>query len=173
MSKEENSMKPSYFCEFVSPIGLMFAEANEDGLLRLGFSDKQSPSASAKLNPGFALLQTCQKQLAEYYQGSRREFDLPLAAPGTDFQLQAWKALQTIPYGQTRSYAEQAASIGKATAVRAIGAANGRNPISIVVPCHRVMGKNGALTGYAGGVERKDWLIKHELSVLGVQPVSI
>jgi methylated-DNA-[protein]-cysteine S-methyltransferase len=101
-------------------------------------------------------------QLEEYFAGLRNEFDLPLAAAGTDFQTQVWHALTTIPYGETWSYQELANAIGNPKAVRAVGLANGKNPISIVVPCHRVIGKSGKLTGYAGGVERKQRLLALE-----------
>ena len=101
-------------------------------------------------------------QLGEYFAGSRMDFDLPLDAAGTAFQRSVWDALRAIPYGETRTYGEQARSIGAPTAVRAVGAANGRNPISIIVPCHRVLATNGSLTGYAGGVEAKRWLLGHE-----------
>jgi methylated-DNA-[protein]-cysteine S-methyltransferase len=102
------------------------------------------------------------RQLAEYFAGERTDFDLALAPKGTPFQLQAWTALRSIPYGETRSYAQQAGAIGRPAAVRAIGAANGRNPIGIVVPCHRVIGADGSLTGYGGGIERKQWLLGME-----------
>jgi methylated-DNA-[protein]-cysteine S-methyltransferase len=101
-------------------------------------------------------------QLDEYFAGARRTFALPLAAQGTAFQRAVWASLVEIPYGATRSYGELASALGKPSASRAVGAANGRNPISIVVPCHRVIGANGALTGYAGGEERKRWLLQHE-----------
>ncbi|MBE7189184.1 methylated-DNA--[protein]-cysteine S-methyltransferase [Jatrophihabitans endophyticus] len=101
-------------------------------------------------------------QLAEYFAGDRLEFDLPLDAAGTAFQHSVWEALRAIPYGETRTYGQQALAIGLPTAVRAVGAANGRNPISIIVPCHRVIGADGSLTGYGGGVEAKRWLLGHE-----------
>jgi methylated-DNA-[protein]-cysteine S-methyltransferase len=113
-------------------------------------------------------------QLREYLAGDRRDFDLTLrpSPPGTDFQRRAWEALRAIPYGETRTYAEQAAAIGAPTASRAIGAANGANPLPIVVPCHRVIGADGRLTGFAGGIPIKRWLLDHEgarpqLSLLG------
>lgn len=102
------------------------------------------------------------QQLSEYFQGSRRQFELPLNPNGTEFQRAAWQALTQIPFGQTRTYAQQAAAIGRPKAVRAVGAANGKNPISIVVPCHRVIGKNGSLTGFAGGIEVKRRLLELE-----------
>lgn len=101
-------------------------------------------------------------QLEEYFAGERRDFDLPLDPVGTDFQQSAWGELRKIPYGQTISYGEQARRLGDVRKSRAVGAANGRNPISIIVPCHRVVGSNGSLTGFAAGVEAKAWLLHHE-----------
>ncbi len=101
-------------------------------------------------------------QLAEYFAGKRRDFDVPLAASGTGFQQRVWRELAKIPYGETRSYGELARALGSPTASRAVGAANGKNPISILVPCHRVIAGSGALTGYAGGVAAKKWLLEHE-----------
>ncbi len=111
-------------------------------------------------------LDAAQTQLEQYFAGTRRTFDLDLDPVGTDFQLRAWNALRTIPYGQTLSYGEQATGIGAPGAARAVGAANGRNPLSIVVPCHRVVAASGALTGFAGGLDTKAWLIDHERAVL-------
>lgn len=108
------------------------------------------------------VLLECAAQLGTYFAGSSRSFNLPLRASGTAFQHDAWAGLCTIPYGETLSYGQQAALIGKPTAVRAIGAANGRNPISIIVPCHRVIGANGGLTGFGGGIATKAWLLCHE-----------
>jgi methylated-DNA-[protein]-cysteine S-methyltransferase len=108
------------------------------------------------------------QQLAEYFGGARREFDLPLSPSGTVFQKQVWAALLEIPYGQTTSYGALAADIGSPSASRAVGLANGQNPISIVVPCHRVVGANGALTGYGGGLPAKRWLLTHELTNAGL-----
>ena len=101
-------------------------------------------------------------QLREYFAGTRTSFDLPLAAPGTGFQQRVWAALHRIPFGETTTYGALAATLGSPAASRAVGAANGRNPLSIVVPCHRVIGASGALVGYAGGTERKRWLLSHE-----------
>jgi methylated-DNA-[protein]-cysteine S-methyltransferase len=107
-------------------------------------------------------------QLAEYFAGERRAFDLDLDPVGTEWQLRVWDALRRIPYGETASYGELAASVCTPAAARAVGAANARNPISIVVPCHRVVGASGLLTGYAGGVERKRWLLDHERGALAL-----
>ena len=105
-------------------------------------------------------------QLEEYFDGSRHDFELPLDLQGTEFQVAAWNALAEIPYGRTASYGEQAASIGRPKAVRAIGGANGRNPVAIVLPCHRIVGADGSLTGFGGGIAVKKWLLDHEQSML-------
>jgi methylated-DNA-[protein]-cysteine S-methyltransferase len=107
-------------------------------------------------------------QLHEYFRGERQSFDLPLAPHGTEFQQDVWRALQRIPYGETRSYSDIAREIGRPAAVRAVGAANGANPISIVIPCHRVVGSNGSLTGFGGGIETKRWLLALESRVAGL-----
>jgi methylated-DNA-[protein]-cysteine S-methyltransferase len=102
------------------------------------------------------------RQLEEYFAGKRRDFDLPLHLDGTEFQQRVWRVLTEIPYGETWSYGELAKRIGNPNASRAVGLANGRNPVSIVVPCHRVIGADGSLTGYGGGLQRKQWLLAHE-----------
>jgi len=112
-------------------------------------------------------------QLDAYFAGERTEFDLPLDLVGTEFQVAAWRALGRIPYGETRSYAQQANDIGRPTAVRAIGAANGRNPVSIVLPCHRVVGADGSLTGFAGGLDAKRFLLTLEQTVSGRAPATL
>jgi methylated-DNA-[protein]-cysteine S-methyltransferase len=108
------------------------------------------------------------EQLIEYFDGRRREFDVPLDPHGTEFQLSVWQVLRTIPYGTTITYGEQARALGDANKARAVGAANGRNPISVIVPCHRVVGGNGSLTGFAGGLDAKSWLLSHERATLAV-----
>jgi methylated-DNA-[protein]-cysteine S-methyltransferase len=115
------------------------------------------------------LVQT-ERQLGEYFAGTRTAFDLPLDPVGTDFQRRVWRALLTIPYGQTRSYADIARQVGSPAAVRAVGAANGRNPISIITPCHRVIGSTGQLTGFAGGLETKAYLLNLESPQRGLMP---
>ncbi len=109
-------------------------------------------------------------QLTSYFAGTLTTFSIPLQPAGTEFQLAAWNALTKIPFGETSTYARQAERIGKPTAVRAVGAANGRNPIPIIVPCHRVIGSNGTLTGFAGGLDAKRWLLDHERHVAGSSP---
>jgi methylated-DNA-[protein]-cysteine S-methyltransferase len=111
---------------------------------------------------GAGPLRNAAHQLAEYFGGDRREFDLPLRLQGTDFQRRVWRVLTEIPYGETWSYGQLAKRIDNPKGCRAVGMANGRNPISILVPCHRVIGANGSLTGYGGGVDRKRWLLAHE-----------
>lgn len=108
------------------------------------------------------------QQLREYFAGVRTEFDLPLDPRGTEFQLRVWEVLRTIPYGRTISYGEQARRLGDVNKSRAVGAANGRNPISIIVPCHRVVGSTGKLTGFAAGLDAKAWLLHHEQGVSGL-----
>ncbi len=121
--------------------------------------------------PADDLLRRARQQLEEYLAGERTEFDLPLDPVGTPFQQRAWAVLRTIPYGTTISYGEQARQLGAPTAARAVGAANGRNPLSVVVPCHRVTGADGRLTGFAGGLDAKAWLLDHEREVVLRRPV--
>jgi len=109
-----------------------------------------------------ASLSDCLSQLDEYFSGKRKEFSLPLAPEGTSFQKQVWQELQTIPFGEKRSYLDIALKLGDKNVTRAIGAANGKNPLAIIIPCHRVIGENGKLTGYAGGLWRKEWLLDFE-----------
>lgn len=149
-----------------SPLGQLRAFASDRGLRALLLPENDVDSyaldpepVERRDHPTFARLA---RQLDEYFAGTRRQFDLPLDLVGTEFQRLAWDALQTIPYGATRSYSQQATAIDRPKAVRAIGAANGRNPMSIVVPCHRVVGADGSLTGYAGGVDVKRFLLDHE-----------
>jgi len=152
--------------EISTPLGPMSAFASDRGLRALLF-EGSDPAAERVYGDGedgrgSEVLRACSEQLSAYFCGALRRFDLPLDPVGTDFQRQTWAALQQIPYGQTWSYAQQAASIGRPSAVRAIGAANGRNPLTIVVPCHRVIGRGGALTGFAGGLDRKRALLELE-----------
>ncbi len=150
-----------------SPIWEITVVANQDHLLLLEFSDsKQLPKKLSSFgtvehwsNP---LLDQTQKELEEYFSWTRKTFTIPLAPSGTDFQKKAWQALTKIPYGETRSYKEEAILAGNPKAVRAIGWANNKNPIVIIIPCHRVIGSDGNLVGYGGGIDRKIWLLKHE-----------
>ena len=150
-----------------SPIGELRIVVDDAGrLLRLGLPD---PTLANDPMPRSRAGDRCQhvvRQLAEYFAGERRTFDLELAPRGTPFQLRAWRALAAIPFGATRTYQQQAIAIGNGNAMRAVGGANGRNPIAIVVPCHRVIGKDGSLTGFGGGLSCKKWLLDHEAAVL-------
>ena len=146
-----------------SPIGPLTLVA-EDGVLAGLFMDDQRhrPDHSrfgAVDQNGFRAVE---EQLAAYFEGERTTFDVPLAMEGTAFQQRVWSALRDIPYGQTISYGELARAVGNPNASRAVGLANGRNPIGVIVPCHRVVGSTGSLTGYGGGIERKRWLLDHE-----------
>lgn len=150
---------------FLSPVGYLRLEADNDGLQSLLLN---SPPADelAVLTPSHPVLVLAHQQLQEYFSGSRYDFTVPLAMTGTEFQLAAWHALQTIPYGKTVSYKGIAEQIGRPKAMRAVGMANNRNPIAIIVPCHRVIGANGQLVGYGGGLGMKQWLLEHEKSYL-------
>ncbi|EJL6924957.1 methylated-DNA--[protein]-cysteine S-methyltransferase [Vibrio alginolyticus] len=157
----------TFYTEMPSPLGTVTIQSNAEGLLGIWFETcTTKPSVLGVRDEQHPVLRQAVTQLDEYFAGLRNEFDLPLAATGTDFQNQVWQALTTIPYGETWSYQDLANAIGNPKAVRAVGLANGKNPISIVVPCHRVIGKSGKLTGYAGGVERKQRLLALEQGTL-------
>ncbi|MEZ9761299.1 methylated-DNA--[protein]-cysteine S-methyltransferase [Vibrio splendidus] len=145
-----------------APIGKMIIVSNGVSLIEIDHVNHEELMTS---NPD-ELCQLAAKQLDEYFAGKRTSFDLPLEPKGTDFQRKAWVALTSIPYGETISYGEQAKRMDNPKAVRAVGGANGKNPFSIVVPCHRVIGANGTLTGYTGGMNRKEWLLDFERSVV-------
>ena len=154
-----------------TPIGVLTLVASPAGLREVWFPNKgeQSRRDGEQDDPSHPTLAAAAVQLGEYFDGTRQRFDLGLDPQGTPFQLAAWRGLTTIPYGETVSYGEQAARIGLAGKARAIGAANGQNPLPIVVPCHRVVGSNGALVGFGGGLETKAWLLHHERQVLGLE----
>ena len=151
------------YCYFESPIGPLLLAGDDDALSMIGF-----PQGAMRREPernwveDDAPFAAAKQQLQEYFDGRRHSFDLPLHLDGTEFQVRVLQELQRIPYGETTSYADIATRIGRPKAVRAVGAANGRNPIPIVVPCHRVIGKSGALTGFGGGLETKAALLRLE-----------
>ena len=151
-----------------SPVGTLRLIGSDAGLSAVIW-DGDEPGRVAFANTATdgdnSVLTRAARQITEYFAGLRTEFDLPLDLRGTPFQVKAWRALATIPFGETVSYSEQASRIGAPTAVRAIGAANGRNPVSIVLPCHRVIGANGSLTGFAGGLDAKRALLAFERRV--------
>ncbi|MGP1392173.1 MAG: methylated-DNA--[protein]-cysteine S-methyltransferase [Vibrio diabolicus] len=156
----------TFYTEMPSLLGTVTIQSNAEGLLGIWFETcTTKPSELGARDDQHPVLRQAVTQLNEYFSGLRNEFELPLAATGTDFQNQVWQALTTIPYGETWSYQDLANAIGNPKAVRAVGLANGKNPISIVVPCHRVIGKSGKLTGYAGGVERKQRLLALEQGI--------
>ncbi len=158
-----------YYRHVDSPVGPLLLAASDAGLHAIEFHASQHPvRRSDGWHPGdHPLLRAAEKQLREYFAGTRHTFDLPLAPAGTDFQQRVWQTLATIPYGQTISYAELAARINRAGASRAVGAANGRNPLPIVLPCHRVIGANGSLTGFGGGLPVKRFLLELEGALPG------
>ena len=131
----------------------LFIAEESEAICNVLFKDDKLPNGMEKAET--SLIKKAAKQLDEYFNGKRKVFDLPLVLHGTEFQIKTWEALKTIPYGETRSYGELAAMIGNPKACRAVGMANNRNPVSIIVPCHRVIGQNGDLTGYAGGLKLK------------------
>lgn len=141
---------------YKSEIGWIEIKGSEDAIISVLFVDAPK---TEEINP---VLESCKQQVHEYFEGTRRTFTVPLSAKGTEFQTTVWDALKTVPYGETASYSDIATKIGNPKAVRAIGNANSKNPISILVPCHRIIGKNKTLVGYAGGVWRKKWLLTHE-----------
>lgn len=153
---------------FESPIGMLHLVADGDALVELALPNAPVPAGTRGKSP---VLTAAAKQLREYFAGTRTAFDLPLAPRGTEFQRRVWHALLAIPHGATCSYVDIARAIGAPSASRAVGAANGKNPIAIIVPCHRVIGASGALTGYGGGLPTKRWLLAHERrgSVTGPQ----
>ncbi len=178
-SRQTPGSDPVLVRRIESPLGELTLKATQQGLVGIEFppSDEasqtpQPPADSVRLptdqpegagaDRASTILDRAAAQLGEYFAGVRKDFDLPLCPEGTEFQLAAWSALQTIPYGETWSYGQQATFMGRPTASRAVGAANGRNPLPIVVPCHRVVGANGSLTGFAGGIDTKAALLQLE-----------
>lgn len=159
-----DARRTTLFRHIDSPVGRLLLAASDDALVAIEFTDNRHP---VKRDGGWregdnAVLRETQRQLREYFGGVRQRFALPLAPRGTAFQCAVWDALATIPYGATWSYRDLAVRIGKTDATRAVGAANGRNPIPIVLPCHRVIGADGSLTGFGGGLPTKRFLLELE-----------
>jgi len=155
----------TYYSFWRSPIGRVLMISDGQALTGLYLENqKYHPTLDERWiqNNDLEIFQSAEKQLTEYFAGKRTDFDLAFKFDGTDFQREVWNQLSKIPFGETISYLELAQRIGRPKAVRAVGQANGRNPISIMVPCHRVVGMNGSLTGYGGGLVRKEYLLKHE-----------
>jgi methylated-DNA-[protein]-cysteine S-methyltransferase len=159
-----------YVCSLInSPVGRLKLVGSNDGLAAVLWQNDRPDRVRLAVESEDAthpILRESARQLAEYFAGQRKTFDLPLDPTGTAFQHSVWRALLTIPFGQTRSYQQIATQIGRPSAVRAVGAANGRNPLSIIAPCHRVIGSSGHLTGFAAGLDTKAYLLRLEGSLL-------
>lgn len=154
-----------YYTRMESPVGELLLTADDKALTGIYFEgghDRPAVDGESEERANHPVLKAARRQLEEYFAGRRKTFELPLAPQGTAFQRRVWKALASIPYGETQSYGEIARRIGSPKAVRAVGAANGANPIPVVLPCHRVIGANGSLTGYGGGLPRKQKLLALE-----------
>jgi methylated-DNA-[protein]-cysteine S-methyltransferase len=152
---------------YQSPIGTIHLQADEDALLLASFKDDVTIKKSTTISP---VLQNTLEQLNDYFNGNLKAFDLPLKLVGTSFQQTVWNELINIPFGQTITYLQLAKRLGNVKVIRAAASANGKNPIGILIPCHRVIGADGKLTGYAGGLQRKQWLLDHEAKFAG-QPL--
>lgn len=146
-----------YAEQFTSPLGLIEVTASDAGVLSVQFE-----AQAQHTNQPNRWTSACVEELKSYFEGSLLSFTVTLDQNGTEFQQQVWQALTEVPYGQTASYLDIAKRINNPKAIRAVGSANGRNPIAIIVPCHRIIGSNGTLTGYAGGLDKKSWLLAHE-----------
>ena len=165
MKKTHRSVNEAQAASVIeSPVGQLHLAATDEGLTHILFVDQMDCSPQVVTGTGAAqrILRETERQLDDYFVGRRRKFDLPLAPAGTEFQRAAWKALAEVPYGETISYAELARRMERPRAVRAVGAANGANPIPIILPCHRIIGADGTLTGYGGGLGRKRRLLSLE-----------
>lgn len=162
-------MPEVYTTYYHSPIGMLKISGTENYISEVSFYDKVQKTESKKKNLPPLIIQ-CVEQLIQYFQGARREFDLPIHQPGTKFQQSVWSEIITVPFGKTISYFELARKTGDTKAIRAVGSANGKNNVAIIIPCHRIIGANRELVGYAGGIWRKKWLLEHEAKLAyGVQ----
>ena len=158
LKTQKTSLESNAVIYYKTPIGTVKINGDEKGIQFISFLDKNKETS--KSIPSF--LKECVSQLDDYFAGTRTTFDLKLNLKGTEFQKKVWKELLTIPYNTTRTYLEQTKAIGDVKAIRAVASANGKNPIAIIIPCHRVIGSDGSLTGYASGLWRKKWLLDHE-----------
>ena len=150
-----------------SPLGPIRITADDFAINEVHFLEEaELSSMQMEQDPTHPLLRKCQKELSAFFDGSLTEFTVPVRQDGTEFQQNVWDELLKIPYGKTISYLDLSKRIGDVKAIRAVGTSNGKNKIAIIVPCHRVIGKNGSLTGYAGGLGRKQWLLEHEMKVM-------
>lgn len=154
-------MTDFYSVDYASPLGIMEITGTDEAIYDISFTDKEQHTYPLEANiPN--VLKTCYTQLDDYFKGERQTFSVPYLYEGTEFQEAVWHALTEVDYGQTASYLDIARAVGREKAVRAVGGTNGKNKLSIIVPCHRIIGANGKLTGYASGVWRKEWLLAHE-----------
>jgi len=163
--RTSDEKRPTFYTRMESPVGSLLLAGDSEGLRLVSFERGKRASsepAGAEWTPNAKLFAEAIRQLRAYFDGRLREFDLPLAMEGTEFQLRVWNALREIPYGETISYAQLAGRIGNPKAIRAVGSANGSNPIPIIVPCHRVIGNDGSLTGFGGGLPTKKKLLALE-----------
>ncbi len=149
--------------EYSSPVGILSIRHSDGFISELKFSEEQRHQVSLPRN---AFEELIYSELDDYFEGKRSGFSIPLKAAGTDFEQRVWEVVQNIPFGQTMSYSAVASELGDPNSVRAVGRANGRNPIPVLIPCHRVIGANQKLTGYSGGIGRKEWLLRHEGALL-------
>lgn len=154
-------MNKIYRADYESPIGTIEIAGNDQAVVSILFTDREKAEYPLEIGHPDAIKE-CWQQLDEYFKGERREFSFPYMMEGTNFQQRVWNALTSIPYASTGTYKDIASLIENEKAVRAVGTANGRNKLSIVLPCHRIIGTNGTMTGYAGGIWRKEWLLEHE-----------
>ncbi|MFB5268321.1 methylated-DNA--[protein]-cysteine S-methyltransferase [Paenibacillus enshidis] len=154
-------MSRLHILDYQSPIGMIEIQGTDQAVYSILFTERDH-IINAIHDETPQALKLCHDQLDEYFKGTRTEFTFPYIYEGTEFQKTVWNSLKTVPYAQTWSYKDIAVSIGNEKAIRAVGSANGKNKLSIVIPCHRIIGTNGKLTGYAGGLWRKEWLLKHE-----------
>ena len=162
---KQNTRKAYVYKTMPSPVGVLTLVAGADGLAAILWENDDPQRVKLTIaweDRTYPVLVETERQLGEYFAGKRKKFTVPLDFSGTDFQKKVWQALLTIPFGETRSYGEIARQVGNPKAMRAVGAANGKNPISIIAPCHRVIGAGGALTGFAGGMKAKAFLLEHE-----------
>jgi len=167
---ESSSMTTTtpYLVRIDSPVGELRLVATASALIAVLWPEERDGRVRFPIEPvdgSNAILDRTATQLREYFEGTRRTFDVPLELRGTDFQQSVWLALAEIPFAETSTYSKQAAAVGRPRATRAVGSANGRNPLSIVLPCHRIVGADGRLAGFAGGLDTKRWLLDHERTV--------
>lgn len=151
--------------DYQSPVGILEIVGTKDAIHSILFVERDKVENTVKEDTP-EVLKDCLEQLEAYFKGERKDFSISYIVEGTDFQKTVWNALTSIPYAETGSYKDIAVSIGNEKAIRAVGSANGKNKLTIVIPCHRIIGSNGKLTGYAGGLWRKEWLLEHERDIM-------